>query len=172
MPFYYDIDVAGTPNAGAPGITIGTSELTFLWGKTAAAPAQEIVGIAALYMASRIGTAGGAQARIKDNIGVSAANGTAQTPRPRNLRMGSLLPAISAWSYNATGLVSAGSTLTARVTIGFAQTGGMGGWVATEPTNKIQMMPNTLMPVDIEVSAIATSASTLADMTLEIGEGI
>ena len=168
MPFYYDINVAGTPNAGVGGITIGTSELTFLWGKTAAN--QETVGIAAMYLASKFGTAGGAQARIKDNIGATAANGTAQTPRPRNLR--GAVAAQSLWSYNASGLVSAGTTLTARVTVGFAQTGGMGGWVATEPTNKIQMMPNATNPVDIEMTAISTTASVTADMTVEIGEGI
>ena len=168
MPLYYDINVGGTPNAGTPGLTIGTNESTFLWGKTVAN--QETVGIAGFYMASKFGTAGGAQARLKDNAGATAANGISQVPRARNLRY--LVVCLSLWSYRVDGLVSAGTTLTARVTVGFAQTGGMGGWVATEPTNKIQMMPNATSPVDVEFTALATTSATTADMTVEIGEGI
>ena len=41
-----------------------------------------------------------------------------------------------------------GTTLVTRVSIGFAQTGGMGGWVATEPGAKVQMMPNGASPIE------------------------
>lgn len=161
MPFYYDLTRAITTN-GSPN-----TESTHYWGKTAAN--QETVGISGLYIASRFGTAGGAQIRIKDNTGTTASGGTAQTPQPRN-RRGS--PAAqSIWANDATSITPGGTLLT-RVTIGFAQTGGMGGWVATEPTAKIQMMPNATNPVDVEVTSNAASASVLADLTLEFGEGL
>lgn len=161
MPFYYDLNRAETSNASA-----GTAS-THMWGATVAN--QETVGISGLYAASRFGTAGGAQIRINDNSGTTASGGTAQTPRPRNLR--GAPAAQSAWKNDATA-ITAGGTLTARVTIGFAQTGGMGGWVATEPTAKIQMMPNAANPVDVEITSLASSSSVTFDLTVEFGEGV
>ena len=161
MPFYYDLVRAITTNSSA-----GT-ENTHLWAKTAAN--QETVGLSGVYIASRFGTAGGAQLRVKDNSGTTASGGTSQTPRPRNLRGA---PAAQSIWANDTTTITPGATLTTRVTIGFAQTGGMGGWVATEPTAKIQMMPNATNPVDIEFTSLATSSSVTAEITAEFGEGI
>jgi hypothetical protein len=59
-----------------------------------------------------------------------------------------------------------------RVAIGFAQTGGMGGWVATEPTAKVQMMPNGASPIDVEVTSVANGTTLPIELTLEFGEGI
>jgi hypothetical protein len=159
MPFY-DLERSVTTN-GSSG-----AESTHLWGTTAAN--QETAFISGLYVASRFGTAGGAQLRLKDNSGTIASGGTAQTPRPRNLRSGPA--AQSTWKNDATAITN-GATLTPRVSIGFAQTGGMGGWVATEPGAKIAMMPNGTNPVDVEITSVASSASVTADLTLEFCEG-
>jgi len=161
MPFYYDIARAITTNGSA-----GTESM-HLWGTTVAN--QETVGISGYYMAARFGTAGGAQARLKTNTGSIATGGTATTPTARNLR--GAPAAQSVWKNDATAVV-VGTTLIVRMSVGFAQTGGMGGWVATEPTNKIQMMPNATNPVDAEFSSVASSASVTADLTVEFGEGI
>lgn len=161
MPFYYDLVRAITTNGSA-----GT-ESSHLWAKTVAN--QETVGVSGCYIASRFGTAGGGQIRIKDNSGSTASGGTAQTPRPRNIR--GAPAAQSVWANDATA-ITPGGTLTTRVTIGFAQTGGMGGWVATEPTSKIQMMANATNPVDVEFTSLANAASVTAELTAEFGEGI
>lgn len=161
MPFYYDLMRSITTNGSA-----GT-ESTHMFGQTTSQ--QETVGLAACYIASRFSTAGGGQIRIKDNAGSAATGGVSQTPRPRNLR-GSVA-AQSLWK-NDTSAITAGTSLTLRVGIGFAQTGGMGGWVATEPTNKIQMMANAANPVDLEFTSNASSNSVTADLTIEFGEGI
>jgi hypothetical protein len=76
------------------------------------------------------------------------------------------------WNNDGSAITAGGGPLTTRVTVGFAQTGGMGGWVATEPTNKIQMMPNATNPVDVEFTSLASSASVTFDQTVEFGEGI
>lgn len=161
MPIYYDVVRATTTNGSA-----GT-ESSVLWGKTAAN--QETVGISGVYIASRFGTAGGAQIRMKDNTGTTASGGTGQTPAPRNRRAAPA--AQSVWANDATA-ITPGATLVTRVTVGFAQTGGMGGWVATEPTAKLQMMPNATNPVDVEFTSLASSASVTAELTVEFGEGI
>lgn len=161
MPFYYDLNYALTTNGSA-----GT-ENTSLWAKTAAN--QETCSIVGLYLASRFGTAGGAQARIKDNSGATASGGSTQTPRSRNLRGNPA--AQSLWS-NAGSAITPGATLTVRMSVGFAQTGGMGGWIPITPQDGIQMMPNATNPVDVEFTNLASAASVTADQTVEFSEGI
>src|SRR5207253_1281045 len=99
--------------------------------------------------------------------GTIASGGTAQTPSPRNLR-GSVA-AQSSWKNDATA-ITPGTTLVQRVSIGFAQTGGMGGWVATEPTAKVQLMPNGASPIDVEITSIANGTTLPIEITLEFGE--
>ena len=113
MPYFYDLNRAETTNGSA-----NTESMHFL-GKTVAN--QETLGIYGLYAASRFATAGGAQLRLKTNQGSTASGGTAQTPTPKNIR-GSVA-AQSLWSNDATSLTS-GLTLTTRLSVGFAQTGG------------------------------------------------
>jgi hypothetical protein len=161
VPFFYDLNKAITTNGS------GGSESTHLWGTTVAN--QETVSLSGFYIAARFGTAGGAQARIKTNTGTIASGGTAQTPEPRNKRANPA--AQSTWKNDATA-ITPGATLTTRMTVGFAQTGGMGGWVGTEQGAKIQMMPNATNPVDAEFTSIASASSVTADLSLEFGEGI
>ena len=161
MPFYYDVNrITATAASGG-------TEASHLWVKTAAN--QETVGISGLYVSGRGGTAGGATVRLKHNTGTTASGGTAQTPAPRNLR--GAPAAQSIWANDATA-ITAGGTLVQRLSIGFAQTGGMGGWVATEPTAKVQMMPNATNPVDVEITSIANGATLPIEVTVEFGEGV
>jgi len=161
LPFYYDVNrITATAASGG-------TEASHLWVKTAAN--QETVGISGLYVSGRGGTAGGATVRLKHNTGTTASGGTAQTPAPRNLR--GAPAAQSIWANDATA-ITAGGTLVQRLSIGFAQTGGMGGWVATEPTAKVQMMPNATNPVDVEITSIANGATLPIEVTVEFGEGV
>jgi hypothetical protein len=161
LPFYYDVNrITATAASGG-------TEASHLAMKTAAN--QETVGISGLYVSGRGGTAGGATVRLKHNTGTVYSGGTAQTPAPRNLRGA---PAAQLVVANDATAITAGTTLVQRLSIGFAQTGGMGGWVATEPTAKVQMMPNTTNPVDVEVTSIANGATLPIEITLEFGEGV
>lgn len=161
MPYYYDLNrITATAASGG-------TEASHLWGVTVAN--QETVGVSGLYVSGRGGTAGGATVRLKHNTGTIASGGTAQTPSPRNLRGN--VAAQSTWKNDATA-ITPGTTLVQRVSIGFAQTGGMGGWVATEPTAKVQMMPNGASPIDVEVTSIANGTTLPIEITLELGEGI
>jgi hypothetical protein len=160
MPFYYDFTRALTSNGSA-----GTESTHY---RMATAANQESARITGLYAASRFGTAGGAQIRLKTNSGTAASGGTAQTPAPRNSR-GSVAAQLTV--FNDASAITAGTTLTTRVTIGFAQTGGMGGWVATEPSAAVQMMPNATNPINAEITSLASSASVTYDLTCEFAEG-
>lgn len=160
-PFFYDLNRAETTNAS------GNTESTHFYGKTVAN--QETVGIYGLFAASRFATAGGAQLRVKTNTGVVASGGTSQTPFPKNSRGN---PAAQSTWFNDGATITVGTTLTPRLSVGFAQTGGMGGYVPIVPTAAIQMMPNSLNPVDVEITSDAATASVTFDLTLDIGEGI
>lgn len=160
-PFFYDLNRAETSNVSA------NAESTHFWGKTAAN--QETCGIYGLYAASRFATAGGAQLRLKSNTGSTATGGTGQTPTPKNLRGN---PAAQSIWANDGATITNGTTLTTRLSVGFAQTGGMGGYVPIVPTAAIQMMPNATNPVDVEVTSDAATASVTFDLTIDIGEGI
>lgn len=160
MPFYYDLNRSITTN----GTT--NTESTHLWGKTIAN--QQVVGIAAMYAAARLATSGGGQLRLKTNSGTIASGGTAQTPAPRNPLSRA---ADSVWANDASA-ITPGTTLTVRASVGFAQVGGQGGWIALEPEDRIQMMPNGANPVDVELTSVAVGVSVPVDATLEFAEGL
>ena len=161
MPFFYDISRATTSNGSA------NTESSHLWGTTVAN--QETVTIFGLYGASRFATAGGGQLRLKDNTGTIASGGTATTPTPKNRRGNPA--AQSTWKNDATA-ITPGTTLLTRMTVGLAQTGGMGGYVPPQQDAAVQMMPNGANPVDVEVTSLFATASVTFDMTLDIGEGV
>ncbi len=161
MPYYYDFTRALTTNGSA-----NTESSHF---RMATVANQESCGISGMYAAGRLATAGGAQIRLKDNTGTAASGGTAQTPVPRN-RRGSV--AAQTTVFNDATAITAGSALTTRMSVGFAQTGGMGGWVALEPAAKIQMMPNATNPVDCEITSLASAASVTMDASVEFSEGM
>jgi hypothetical protein len=166
MPYYYDVNKTGgyTSNASA-----GTE--TYHLDVTNGAN-NETVGISGIFVAGRFGTAGGAQIRLKDNTGTATSGGTAVTPTPKN-RRGSVVAA-SSWVNDATA-ITAGGTLLNRLTVGFAQTGGTGGWVAMEAGDKFQLMANSATaanPKDYLWSSNASSSSVTFDMTVSFSEGI
>jgi hypothetical protein len=164
LPFFYDLNRATSTNASAGTVS------THFWGKTVAN--QETVGIYGLYAASRWTIAGGAQLRLAHNTGVTASGGTSQTAQPKNLRGN---PAGQSSWFSDAAAITAGTTLLQRLTIGFAQTGGMGGYVPIVPTAAVQMMPNATNPVDVEIqSVVATGGATSVtfDLTIDVGEGI
>jgi hypothetical protein len=161
MPYFYDITRATTSNG-----TAGT-ETTHIRGVTIAN--QETVGLYGAYAASRFLTAGGGQLRVKTCSVTAATGGTSTTPTPKNIR-GSVA-AQSTW-FNDASAITAGGTTLVRLSVGFAQTGGMGGYVPIVPTAAIQMMPNAASPLDLEVTSDMASNSVTFELTLDIGEGI
>src|SRR5690348_3059557 len=144
--FYYDL-VRSTTSTG--------SEATHLWGKTVAN--QQTVGIAALSVAARGSASGGGQCRLKTNTGTIASGGTGQTPAPANLRQPA---ADSVWANDGT-TITPGTTLTQRMSVGFAQVGGPGTFVWPEKPARPQMMANGANPVDVEVTSVANASTPI-----------
>jgi hypothetical protein len=161
MPFYYDLNTSAT-TAGSAGTTnYNTYGFTNTTG-------QETVSVVGVYAASRFGTAGGAQLRVLTGTSTtnSSSVGSAQTPSPRNLRGNPA--AVSTWANGGT----TNSTLTPRLTVGFAQTGGMGGWIPLTPQDGIQLVIGHFNPVDVNFANQASNASVTYDQTIEFTEGV
>lgn len=159
MPFY---DV--TRSTSTNGTTLTSS--THLWGVTAAN--QETLSIMGVFATARSSSAGGATLNILTNTGTIASGGTANTPGQKNIR--SAPAAQSTWKDDTTA-ITAGTTLKTRVAIGFAQTGGMGGYVPIVPGDAIQMMPNGANPIDIEFTSVAVGTSIPFTLTVDFQEG-
>ena len=161
MPFYYDVNRSTATNAA-----VG-KETTHLWAATVSN--QQSMGIYAVYFAA-FGTAatGAAVGRVKTNMGPTATGGTTTTPKARS----PLAPAAQSVWKNDASAITAGAALTTRISIGFAQAGGMGAWSPLDSSAKVQMMGNASNPVDIEFTSIASAGGVPFDVTVEFGEGI
>lgn len=159
MPFYYDTHRETTTNGS------GSTESQHLRFQSAAN--QESARIVALYGSCIFGTAGGAKLRIKTASSIGS-GGTSQTPAKRNPNN----PAAGLTAFNdATALTAGTGTVTERLAIGMAQTGGMGAWVALEPSAGISLLPNGGANGNAEVWSEANAASVPIDITVEHAEG-
>ena len=109
--------------------------------------------------------------RVKHNTGTIYSGGGVATITAKNMRLGSVLAQQSQWVVDSTGIV-AGTTLVQRLSVGFAQTGGMGGWVGTEPDNRFKLMSGGTQPIDMEITTIATGTTIPIELSVEFGEGV
>lgn len=124
---------------------------------------QETCRIAGIYGTARSGTAGGGSLRLK-TYSVASTVGQQQTPQPRNPNN----PAASTTAFQAP---TAGTFKALRVSIGLAQTGGMGGWVNLEAPAAIQLLANGGANGNADMVSIFNAASVVFDATMEIAEG-
>lgn len=157
MAYYYSVDVQGAATNGTPNTE--TDMAQFL---TVAEQAPcNIVGIyGAAYNQTSVG---GIVLRVR-RYATPSTSGSAVTPAKRNTQS----PAAS------TGVVTgptAGATATNLLSVGLAQTGGMGGWQALEPDAAIVLRPNAGANGNVDILSIATAATMDFDYTAEFNEG-
>lgn len=157
LPAYYDVSRATTTSSGAASESEHVRALT--------TTAQATVRIMGVYGACRSGTAGGAQLRVKTYATVGS-GGTSQTPAKRNANSAA---ASSVWTNDASA-ITAGTTATTRLTIGLAQTGGMGGWVALEIDHALALLTGGGANGNMSLFSIANAASIAIDTTTEFQE--
>ncbi len=124
---------------------------------------QETCRVAGIYGTARSGTAGGGSLRLK-TYSVASTVGQQQTPQPRH-------PSAPAASVTAFQAPTAGTFKALRMSVGLAQTGGMGGWVNLEAPASIQLLANGGANGNADVVSIMNAASVAFDATVEIVEG-
>lgn len=157
MPFYYDVSIPITTNSGAG--TLSTQAHITL--RTVAN--QQVAMVKGCYANARSGTAGGGQIRGL-TLGTPSSSGTTTVPNKRHPN------APAALTSCLTSGGSPGSAPNTRFSLGFAQTGGMGGWVAIEPDASVMLLPNVGANGNLDVMSIANAASIAVDLTLEFSE--
>ena len=150
MPFYYDVSRETTTNGTTQTLS------THLRSTVAAAVPMGIVG---LYANARHATAGGGVI-YGVRPGTTGSGGTASTENkkhPDNPTAG------TAWLDDATA-ITAGATPAVQCTVGIAQTGGQGGWVALERDMALQVKANG---VGFEVGSKAVGTSVPINCTVD-----
>jgi hypothetical protein len=155
VPFFYSINNAVTSNGSA---NTETNHLRLLTVAN-----QESAKVVGVYGACRHGTAGGAQLRFK-TFATASTTGTTVTPAKRH-------PSYPAASTTAFAAPTEGATPSVRLSVGMAQTGGTGGWVALEPAAAITLLANGGANGNGDLYSIAAGTSVPIDYTLEFSEG-
>ena len=156
--YYFDLERAITTNGVTQTLSTHFRLLT--------AANQRLARVMAVSVKGRHGTAGGGAARLL-TAAVAGIGGTAQTPAERD----STGPAAGTTAFNDATAITPGTTPVVRRSIGFAQTGGEGAWVAFEPQSAIHLEPNAGAPGNAEVGTLAFGTSLPADLGVEVAEG-
>lgn len=120
-------------------------------------------GVRGAYAAARGGTAGGGIMRLITAGTAQSSSGSTATLQKRN-------PAFATAVTSAMTATTCSQTATQRVSVGFAQTGGMGGWVAIEPDAQITLSAGGGASGNMEITTIANAASVTFDYTAEVAE--
>lgn len=150
MPFYYDVTRETSTNG-----TTQTLSTHFRSVPAAAVPA----GIVGIYANARHGTAGGGVV-YAIRPGTTGSGGTASA---ENKKHPDNPAAALAW-LDDTSAITPGATPQVQATVGIAQTGGQGGWVALEKDMALQMKA---AGVGFEIGSKAIGTAVPINVTMD-----
>lgn len=157
-----------TRTPGTPGTLFtanGTPNTKSTHLRAATIANQMMARIMGLFVNARFGTAGGGLLALIRG-GAAGSGGTANTPNKKNPNARA---ADTTWFDDATA-ITAGTTPLEQLTVGFAQTGGQGGWVALEVDDAPVMLPNGGANGNLEVASFTPTASVTFDATVDFQE--
>jgi len=156
---YYDVGQrAITTNASANTETV---RVQFISGSQK--PTVNLTGV----FANAVGSSAGGGVFTGSTFGTagSVGSGTAVTPNkknPNNAASGTVV------NNNSGGALTGGSgTRSVRITVGFAQTGGQGGWMALTPDAAIAVLANGGTNGYLEFADLANGTSQTFNYELE-----
>lgn len=164
MPFYYDIKkTPGTP--GTACTTNGSANTLSTHFRLLTVANQMTTRIMGVYGAARFGTAGGA-VMYGVRAGTAGTGGTANTPAKRNPNA----RAADTTAFDDATAITPGATPIQQLSVGIAQTGGQGGWVALEVDHAPTLLANGGANGNFEFATKANAASVTFDPLIEIQE--
>jgi len=156
MPFYYDVTRETTTNSTTQTLS------THL---RAATVAQVSAGIVGLYANARHGTAGGGVVYLI-RPGAAGSGGTGSTENKKHPDN----PAAATTWFDDASAITPGTSPQVQATVGIAQTGGQGGWVALERDMALQMKANGGANGNAEVGSKAIGTSVPVNVTVDFFE--
>lgn len=166
MPYYYNTTkTPGTPGSfftanGTPNTK--STHLRFL--SVANQLGAKIMGV---YANARFSTAGGGMLALIRG-GAAGTGGTANVPSKTDT-YGERAADLTALDDGSA--ITAGTTPLQQKTIGVAQTGGQGGWVALEDSDALSLAPNGGANGNMELASFFSTASVTFDATIVHKEG-
>lgn len=166
MPYYYNT----TKTPGTPGSLFtanGTPNTKSTHLRFATAANQLGVKIMGLYANARFSTAGGGMLALI-RAGVIGSGGTSNTPSKVDT-YGERTADLTAFDDGSA--ITAGTSPLQQKTVGVAQTGGQGGWVALEDADALSLAPNAGANGNMEVASFFSTASVTFDATVVHKEG-
>jgi hypothetical protein len=166
VPYYYSISkTPGTP--GTACTTNGGANTLSTHFRFATVANQMVARIMGLFAASRFGTAGGAALYLV-RPGTIGSGGTANTPASKK---GTLNRAADTTAFDDATAITPGATPIQQQAVGFAQTGGQGGWVALEPMTVTRWRRTRARTASSRSPRKANTASVTFDPTINLQEG-
>ena len=164
MPMYLDFSRACTTNGTTQTLTTHFRMLTVA--------SQNMARIAQLYAAPRGSAAGGGSIRIT-TAATAGTGGSAVTLSKADPVTYAGTPATTVFADTSAGgsAITAGGTPSIRRYVGFAQTGGQGGWVAGEQDDCIALASGGGANGNAEIGSMAIGTSQLVDVTCVFFEG-
>lgn len=158
IPFYYDFNKACTTNGSAN--TLSTHFRFATVANQLAARLMKLMG------AGRSTTAGGGQLRLirAGTIGSGGTSYTLAKAAPDN-------PVASTTAFDDNSAITPGASPKTHFSVGWAQQGGTGLWMASEVDEGKMMKPNGAADGNLEVATVTTGTGVAIDISGAVREG-
>jgi hypothetical protein len=166
VPYYYSVTKTPT-TPGSLFTSNGTANTKSTHLRFLTVANQQVAKIMGLFGSARFSTAGGAMMALVRG-GAAGSGGTSNTPSKADYFQE---PAANLTAFDDASAITPGTGPIQQQTIGFAQTGGQGGWVALEDPDAISLAPNGGANGNLEMASFASTASVTFDATVRFKEG-
>ena len=164
MPFYYSVVKGPVATVGNAITSNGSGNTLSSHFKGVTVANQQTLRIMGLYGSARFGTAGGGSLYVV-RPGTAGTGGTAITAQKRNPNA----PVASGTWVDDQTAITAGINPVQQLSVGVAQTGGQGGWVALEVDHGIALLPSA-GSAGLEIASKFNAASVTFDAAIEVCE--
>ena len=166
MPYFYNTTkTPGTPGSFFTGNGTPNTKSTHLRFATVAN--QLTAKLMGLYGNARFSTAGGGMLALVRG-GAAGSGGTSNTPSKTDT-YGERAADLTAFDDGSA--ITAGTSPLQQKTVGIAQTGGQGGWVALDDADALLLAPNGGANGNMEMASFFSTASVTFDATIVHKEG-
>jgi len=159
MPYYYNVTRSATTNG------TGNTCSSHIYLLTIAN--QQNCAVVQIMASVRNSTTAGSGFLSINKASISPTLGGANTPTKAN----NISPAAQTTAFDDTSVIGTGGTTTRMFAIGFAQTGGQGGWVALERDNAQTLNPNGGANGNLKFDSFTATASQALEVSCQFLEG-
>lgn len=159
MPHYYSVTRSATTNGTGNTCSSHVYLLTIA--------NQQNAAVAQIMASIRNSTTAGSGYLSVNRASISPTLGGANTPTELN----PFGTAAQTTAFDDSSAIGTGGTTARQFSIGFAQTGGQGGWVALERDNAVTLNANGGVAGNVKLDSFTATASQSLEVSLQFLEG-